>query len=99
MVDREKFQRVGDYFVVVGFGNGECLNVIQFDDDRNILESIIDVIVIFKSLGEKLLKGYICIEKILVGFLVDFNYGFIRQLLCFFCIRRGIDKFLLIDIG
>lgn len=49
-----------------------------FEDDRNILELIIDVIVIFKSLGEKLLKGYICIEKILVGFLVDFNYGFIR---------------------
>lgn len=99
MVDREKPQRVGDYFVVAGLGNGECSNAIQFDDDRSILEPITDVTVIFKSLGEKPPKGYTCIEKTPAGFPADLNHGSIRQPSCFLCIRRGTDKPPLTDIG
>lgn len=99
MVDREKPQRVGDYFVVAGLGNGESSNAIQFDDDRNILEPITDVTVIFKSLGERPPKGYTCIEKTPAGFPADLNHGSIRQPSCFLCIRRGTDKPPLTDIG
>ena len=49
-MDREKPLRVGDYFVVAGLGNGASANNIQYDDDRNLLEPITDITVIFKSL-------------------------------------------------
>ena len=99
MVDREKPQRVGDYFVVAGLGNGESTNAIQLDNDRNILEPITDVTVIFKSLGEKPPKGYTCVEKTPAGFPANLNHGSIRQRSCFLCIRRGTDKPPLTDIG
>lgn len=99
MVDREKPQRVGDYFVVAGLGNGESSNAIQLDDDRNILEPITDVTVIFPSLGERPPKGYKCIDKTPAGFPANLNHGSIRQPSCFLCIRRGTDRPPLTDIG
>ncbi|XP_068740243.1 C-myc promoter-binding protein-like [Montipora capricornis] len=99
MVDREKPQRVGDYFVVAGLGNGNSNDAIQFDEDRNLSEPITDVTVIFKSLGEKPPKGYTCIEETPAGFPANLNHGSIRQPSCFLCIRRGTDKPPLTDIG
>ena len=69
MVDCEKPLRVGDYFVVAGLGNGKSTqNAIHLDDERNILEPITDITVIFKSLGEKPPIGYKCIDKTPAGF-------------------------------
>lgn len=98
-MDREKPLRVGDYFVVAGLGNGASANNIQYDDDRNLLEPITDITVIFKSLGERPPKGYTCIDKTPAGFPADLNHGSIRQPSCFLCIRRGRDKPPLTDIG
>ena len=99
MVDHEKPQRVGDYFVVAGLGNGNSNDAIQFDEDRNLSEPITDVTVIFKSLGEKPPSGYTCIEETPAGFPANLNHGSIRQPSCFLCIRRGTDKPPLTDIG
>ncbi|XP_015760385.1 PREDICTED: DENN domain-containing protein 4C-like [Acropora digitifera] len=100
MVDREKPQRVADYFVIAGLGNGTSSNdAIQFDADRNNLEPITDVTVIFKSLGEQPPKGFTCIEKTPAGFPANLNHGSIRQPSCFLCFRRGTDKPPLTDIG
>ena len=98
-MDREKPLRVGDYFVVAGLGNGASANNIQYDEDRNLLEPITDITVIFKSLGERPPKGYTCIDKTPAGFPADLNHGSIRQPSCFLCIRRGRDKPPLTDIG
>lgn len=100
MVDCEKPLRVGDYFVVAGLGNGKSTqNAIHLDDERNILEPITDITVIFKSLGEKPPVGYKCIDKTPAGFPADLNHGSIRQPSCYLCIRRGTDKPPLTDIG
>ena len=99
MVDWNKAPRVVDYFVVAGLGNGQSVNAIQSDDDKNLVEPITDVAVIFKSLGEKPPVGYSCIETTPAGFSADLNHGSIRQPSCFLCIRRGTDKPPLTDIG
>ncbi|XP_031566205.1 DENN domain-containing protein 4C-like, partial [Actinia tenebrosa] len=101
MVDKEKPQRVADYFVVAGLGKtSKPSDVDKLGDEKTIfLEPITDLAVVFKSLGEKPPPGYTCIEKSPAGLSADLNLGSIRQPSCFLCYRRGLDKPPLTDIG
>lgn len=101
MADKDKPQRVADYFVVAGLGRTSQPSDVDRlgDGESTFLEPIIDLAVIFKSLGEKVPAGYTIIEKSPAGFLADLNHGSIRQPSCFLCFKRGLDKPPLTDIG
>jgi hypothetical protein len=101
MGDKEKPQRVADYFVVAGLGKTSRPSDVDKlgDEESTFLEPITDLAVIFKSLGEKPPTGYTCIEKSPAGLSADLNHGSIRQPSCFLCYRRGLDKPPLTDVG
>ena len=101
MDDRDKPQRVADYFVVAGLGNfAKPANIDGLgEDELDVIEPITDLAVIFKSHGEKPPPGFVCIETTPAGFAADLNHGSIRQPSCFLCYRRGTDKPPITDIG
>ena len=102
MEDRDKPQRVADYFVVAGLGDvAKPSNVDRLgqEEELEVIEPITDLAVILKSQGERPPPGYTCIETTPAGFSADLNHGSIRQPACFLCYRRGTDKPPLTDIG
>ncbi|XP_048583663.1 DENN domain-containing protein 4C isoform X2 [Nematostella vectensis] len=101
MDNRDKPQRVADYFVVAGLGeNSKPTDIDKLGEEvSSVLEPITDLAVIFKSLGERPPPGYEWIEKSPAGFPADLNHGSIRQPSCFLCYKRGSDKPPLTDIG
>ncbi|KAL3866790.1 hypothetical protein ACJMK2_044059 [Sinanodonta woodiana] len=96
-------RRVADYFVVAGLPE-DPLPLEEFSNEAAIKptykqDPITDVTVINKSLGEKVPKGFICLERTPTGFPADLNHGGIRCPELFICYRRGRDKPPLTDVG
>lgn len=97
--------RVADYFVVAGLPpNPQLLQESIFNDSGhlravNTLEPIVDIGVLFPSLGEAVPEGYEMLERTPSGLYADLNYGSVRTPGCFIYYRRGTDKPPLVDIG
>ncbi|PVD19799.1 hypothetical protein C0Q70_20290 [Pomacea canaliculata] len=96
-------QRVADYFVVAGLGEG-ALPLEEISNEAAIKPSyhqdpIIDIAVINRSAGEKVPNNYNCLELTPTGFPANLNHGAIRCPDLFICYRRGRDKPPLKDIG
>ncbi|XP_064610092.1 C-myc promoter-binding protein-like isoform X2 [Liolophura sinensis] len=96
-------RRVADYFVVAGLPDNP-LPLEEFSNEAIIkpthkLDPITDITIINKSLGEKIPKGFTCIERTPTGLPADLNHGSIRCNELFLCYRRGRDKAPLSDIG
>lgn len=96
-------RRVADYFVVAGLPDNP-LPLEEFSNEAIIkpthkLDPITDITVINKSLGEKIPKGFTCIERTPTGLPADLNHGSIRCNELYLCYRRGRDKAPLSDIG
>lgn len=96
MDDKEKPNRVADYFVVAGLGEKPKL---VSDSDGTRVDPITDITVIFKSKGETPPDGFICVETTPNGHSADLNSGSLRGDSCFLCYRRGRDKPPIVDIG
>ena len=96
-------RRVADYFVVAGLPENP-LPLEEFSNEAAIKptykqDPITDIAVIDKTLGEKVPKGYTCIERTQSNYLADLNHGSIRCHEMFLCYRRGRDKPPLTDVG
>ncbi|KAG5889364.1 hypothetical protein JTB14_009157 [Gonioctena quinquepunctata] len=98
-------RRVADYFVVAGLPDDpEPLDETTLSEGGNLKAShgqapVIDISVIFPSLGEVKPDDYEVITKTPTGLNADLNHGSIRTNECYLCIRRGRDKPPLVDIG
>lgn len=93
-------RRVADYFVITGLPNEpEPLDESTLNDGGNIKDPIIDIGVIFPSLGETLPEGYEMLSKTPTGLNADLNHGSLRTMECYLCTKRGRDKPPLVDIG
>ncbi|KAK7491704.1 hypothetical protein BaRGS_00016960 [Batillaria attramentaria] len=95
--------RVADYFVVAGLGEG-ALPLEEVSNEAAIKPSfrqdpITDIAVINRSAGEKVPKGFQCLETTPTGFPANLNHGSIRCPDMFICYKRGRDKPPLKDIG
>lgn len=96
-------RRVADYFVVAGLPDNP-LPLEEFSNEAAIKptykqDPITDIAVIDKTLGEKVPKGYTCIERTQFNYLADLNHGSIRCHEMFLCYKRGRDKPPLTDVG
>ncbi|CAL1526082.1 unnamed protein product [Lymnaea stagnalis] len=95
-------RRVADYFVVAGLdkNNQKLLDDAHGDDVKPAgRDPITDITVINRSLGEKIPKGYECIEQTPTGYPANLNHGSLRCPDMFICFRRGRDKPPLKDLG
>ncbi|XP_012934851.1 DENN domain-containing protein 4B [Aplysia californica] len=98
-------RRVADYFVVAGLDRQQQLPLEEFSNEAITkpsfrLDPITDVTVINRSLGEKVPKGYECIETTPTEYPANLNHGSMRW--CpdmYICYRRGRDKPPLKDLG
>ncbi|XP_067665838.1 C-myc promoter-binding protein-like isoform X2 [Haliotis asinina] len=96
-------KRVVDYFVVAGLPSNP-LPLEEFTNEAAIKPSfkqdpITEIAVINRSLGEKVPKGFTCIERTPSGFPADLNHGSIRCHEMFLCYRRSREKPPLTDLG
>ncbi|XP_071110635.1 C-myc promoter-binding protein-like [Haliotis cracherodii] len=96
-------KRVVDYFVVAGLPSNP-LPLEEFTNEAAIKPSfkqdpITEIAVINRSLGEKIPKGFSCIERTPSGFPADLNHGSIRCPEMFLCYRRSREKPPLTDLG
>ncbi|XP_059175124.1 C-myc promoter-binding protein-like isoform X1 [Physella acuta] len=97
-------RRVADYFVVAGLDRNQLLPLEEFSNEAitkptSRLDPITDITVINRSLGEKVPKGFECIEQTPTGYPANLNHGSIRCPDMFICYRRGRDKPPLKDLG
>ncbi|KAK0048974.1 DENN domain-containing protein 4B [Biomphalaria pfeifferi] len=97
-------RRVADYFVVAGLDPNVQLPLEEFSNEAitkptSRLDPITDITVINRSLGEKVPKGYECIEQTPTGYPANLNHGSIRCPDMFICYKRGRDKPPLKDLG
>ncbi|CAG5134892.1 unnamed protein product [Candidula unifasciata] len=97
-------RRVADYFVVAGLDKDQQLPLEEFSNEAITKPSfrqdpITDITVINRTLGEKIPKGYECIELTPTGFPANLNHGSIRCPDMFICYKRGRDKPPLKDLG
>ncbi|XP_053405869.1 C-myc promoter-binding protein-like isoform X2 [Mercenaria mercenaria] len=96
-------RRVADYFVVAGLPeNPQPLE--EFSNEAAIKptykqDPITDVTVINKSLGERVPRGYQCLDKTPNEYPADLNHGSIRGSEMYICYRRSRDKPPLTDVG
>lgn len=102
----DKSPRVADYFVVAGLTDSSE----PFEEDATCDEGlqrvsaqaeapITDIAVVFRSQGEEVPRGYICVESTPSGLLAELNGGSIMGPQIFLCYRRGRDKPPLTDLG
>ncbi|XP_076443222.1 C-myc promoter-binding protein-like isoform X3 [Babylonia areolata] len=96
-------QRVADYFVVAGLGEG-ALPLEEISNEAaikpgNRQDPITEIAVINRSAGEKIPKTFQCLETTPSGFPANLNHGAIRCPDLFICYKRGRDKPPLRDIG
>ncbi|KAH9487854.1 C-myc promoter-binding protein [Bulinus truncatus] len=97
-------RRVADYFVVAGLDPNNQSPLEEFSNEAitkptSRLDPITDITVINRSLGEKIPKGYECIEQTPTGYPANLNHGSLRCPDMFICYRRGRDKPPLKDLG
>ncbi|CAD5218783.1 unnamed protein product [Bursaphelenchus okinawaensis] len=96
-------RRLFEHFIVAGLADGaDELTKVSHECGNKAPEQvapIIDITVIFPSLGETVPKGYECIETTPSGHPADLNHGSFRTNSAFLCYRRGYNKPALVDIG
>ena len=96
-------RRVADYFVVAGLPK-HPLPLEEFSNEAAIKatykqDPISDITIINKSAGEKVPRGYECLDKTPNDFSADLNHGSIRCPEMYICYRRSRDKPPLTDVG
>ncbi|XP_060579637.1 C-myc promoter-binding protein-like [Ruditapes philippinarum] len=96
-------RRVADYFVVAGLPDNP-LPLEEFSNEAAIKSTykqdpITDISVINKSLGERIPRGYQCLDKTPNEYPADLNHGSIRGSEMYICYRRSRDKPPLTDVG
>ncbi|XP_033751078.1 C-myc promoter-binding protein-like [Pecten maximus] len=96
-------RRVADYFIVAGLPEIP-LPLEEYANEAVIKptykqDPITDISVINKTLGEKVPKGFTCLERTTDGFPADLNHGSLRCAEMYLCFRRSRDKTPLTDVG
>ena len=96
-------RRVADYFVVAGLSD-VSLPLEEFSNEAAIKQTykqdpITDITVINKSIGEKVPRGYICLDRTPGDYVANLNHGSLRTDEMYICYRRSRDKPPLTDVG
>lgn len=96
-------RRVADYFIVAGLPENP-LPLEEYANEAVLKptykqDPITDIGVINKTLGEKVPKGFTCLERTADGFPADLNHGSLRCPEMYLCFRRSRDKTPLTDVG
>lgn len=64
-----------------------------------VVESVTDLAVIARGLGEEVPEGFTCIEKTLGGHSAELSAGLINNPHLYLCYRRGRDKPPIVGLG
>ena len=96
-------RRVADYFVVAGLPQNP-LPLEEYTNEAVIKptykqDPITDITVINKTIGEKVPKGYVCLDRTVGNLSADLNHGSLRCPEMYICYRRSRDKSALTDVG
>lgn len=105
----EKCPQLVDYFVVAGLDPVGPWTSLEEDGRASSgsssfmagrgAESVTDLAVIARGLGEEVPEGFTCIDKTLGGHLAELSAGLINNPHLFLCYRRGRDKPPILDLG
>lgn len=109
----EKCPQLVDYFVVAGLdpagpwmsldedgrASASCTSASSSSLSGRVVESVTDLAVIARGLGEEVPEGFTCIEKTLGGHSAELSAGLINNPHLYLCYRRGRDKPPIVDLG
>ncbi|XP_078108122.1 DENN domain-containing protein 4B isoform X2 [Sander vitreus] len=111
----EKCPQLVDYFVVAGLDpagawkpldeygiktcNSSSSSSSSSASSGRAVESVTDLAVIARGLGEEVPEGFTCIEKTLGGHSAELSTGLINNPHLYLCYRRGGDKPPILDLG
>ncbi|XP_010780313.1 DENN domain-containing protein 4B-like, partial [Notothenia coriiceps] len=107
----EKCPQLVDYFVVAGLdpvgawkpldedGKTSSSSSSSSSSSGRAVESVTDLAVIARGLGEEVPEGFTCIERTLGGHSAELSAGIINNPHLYLCYRRGRDKPPILDLG
>ncbi|XP_010747678.2 DENN domain-containing protein 4B isoform X2 [Larimichthys crocea] len=110
----EKCPQLVDYFVVAGLDPAGPWRPLDEDgrtsanssstpssssSSGRAVESVTDLAVIARGLGEEVPEGFTCIERTLGGHSAELSAGLINNPHLYLCYRRGRDKPPILDLG
>lgn len=109
----EKCPQLVDYFVVAGLdpvgpwtsldedgrASASSSSASSSSLSGRVVESVTDLVVIARGLGEEVPEGFTCIEKTLGGHSAELSAGLINNPHLYLCYRRGRDKPPIVDLG
>lgn len=109
----EKCPQLVDYFVVAGLDPAGPWRSLDEDGKTSTssssttssslsgraVESVTDLAVIARGLGEEVPEGFTCIERTLGGHSAELSAGLINNPHLYLCYRRGRDKPPILDLG
>lgn len=109
----EKCPQLVDYFVVAGLDPAGPWRSLDEDGKTSTssssttssslsgraVESVTDLTVIARGLGEEVPEGFTCIERTLGGHSAELSAGLINNPHLYLCYRRGRDKPPILDLG
>ncbi|KAM8870366.1 DENN domain-containing protein 4B isoform 1-T2 [Spinachia spinachia] len=109
----EKCPQLVDYFVVAGLDPAGAWSPLDEDaktptsscstssssSSTRAVESVTDLAVIARGLGEEVPEGFTCIERTLGGHSAELSAGLISNPHMYLCYRRGRDKPPILDLG
>ncbi|XP_049902264.1 DENN domain-containing protein 4B-like isoform X3 [Epinephelus moara] len=110
----EKCPQLVDYFVVAGLDPAGDWKPLDEDgktcssssstsssstSSGRAVESVTDLAVIARGLGEEVPEGFTCIERTLGGHSAELSAGLINNPHLYLCYRRGRDKPPILDLG
>ncbi|XP_075934600.1 DENN domain-containing protein 4B isoform X3 [Anarhichas minor] len=108
----EKCPQLVDYFVVAGLDPAGAWRPLDEDaktstsscsssssSSSRAVESVTDLAVIARGLGEEVPEGFTCIERTLGGHSAELSAGLINNPHLYLCYRRGRDKPPILDLG
>ncbi|KAI3360480.1 hypothetical protein L3Q82_002269 [Scortum barcoo] len=110
----EKCPQLVDYFVVAGLDPAGPWRPLDEDgrtsstpssssssssSSGRAVESVTDLVVIARGLGEEVPEGFTCIERTLGGHSAELSAGLINNPHLYLCYRRGRDKPPILDLG
>lgn len=108
----EKCPQLVDYFVVAGLDPAGAWKPLDEDaktptsscsatssSSPRAVESVTDLAVIARGLGEEVPEGFTCIERTLGGHSAELSAGLISNPHMYLCYRRGRDKPPILDLG
>ncbi|XP_068425488.1 DENN domain-containing protein 4B isoform X2 [Clinocottus analis] len=101
----EKCPQLVDYFVVAGLDPAGAWKPLDEDpktspsSSSRAVESVTDLAVIARGLGEDVPEGFTCIERTLGGHSAELSAGLINNPHLYLCYRRGRDKPPILDLG